>query len=158
MKQKKCYKCKKYKTKFQKNKLLKDGLKSYCSDCENKRGKEFRIKNKQKLSKKAKEKYEKHKDLFVHRKLLRVFGVGLDDYKMLLKKQNNKCAICKKRNQQKKRFNIDHDHKTGKIRGLLCMKCNVGLGAFEDNIVFLKESIKYLKKSEKEKSPCFLKR
>lgn len=63
----------------------------------------------------------KRRDSYYRRK----YGVGLDWYNAKLKEQNNSCAICK-RNQKtfKKRLALDHDHKTGEPRGLLCFYCN----------------------------------
>ena len=60
------------------------------------------------------------------------------------KNQNHRCGICKKRKDIKKAFAVDHDHSTGDIRGLLCYKCNVGLGYFNDKIKLLQNAIKYL--------------
>ena len=70
----------------------------------------------------------------------------------LLEKQNNKCAICKlpeiminPRTKELKNLAVDHCHKTGKVRGLLCVRCNHGIGNFKDNEIFLEEALKYLK-------------
>lgn len=72
------------------------------------------------------------------------------DYNSVFNKQNGCCAICgkpekAKRNGRIVNLAIDHNHKTNKIRGLLCKKCNIGLGHFEDNIICLKKAIAYLK-------------
>ncbi len=73
-------------------------------------------------------------------------GLSWETYEVILKSQNNACAICEKRNQPKRRFAVDHDHKTGRVRGLLCDKCNLGLGHFGDDISLFKQVIFYLKK------------
>jgi len=69
--------------------------------------------------------------------------------------QKGKCAICRSgpggMSNSKFRLNVDHDHKTGQIRGLLCGSCNVGIGHLKDNIKFLYAAIKYLKNHEKQK-------
>lgn len=67
----------------------------------------------------------------------------------MIKDQNNCCAICKKAFDYVDihGVNIDHCHKTGKVRGLLCVNCNQGLGQFKENIVSMKEAIKYLEKN-----------
>jgi hypothetical protein len=79
---------------------------------------------------------------------LKRYNITPDDYFNLLEKQNNKCAICKtnKSHRSDVSYNlfVDHDHKTGKVRGLLCHHCNAGLGHFMDNTDFLKSSIEYL--------------
>lgn len=66
------------------------------------------------------------------------------EYTERLKAQCGKCAICGRELWEKLR--IDHDHKTGNLRGLLCDNCNWGLGNFKDNPAFLESAIKYLNK------------
>lgn len=80
------------------------------------------------------------------------FKMKAKEYYEILDKQNNVCAICKKPEVQKKRKSldprklaVDHSHETGKIRGLLCHQCNVGLGAFKDSLENLNAAIEYLK-------------
>jgi hypothetical protein len=69
------------------------------------------------------------------------------DYEKLLRGQKGRCAICKSLTpgQNHKHFCIDHSHKTGKIRGLLCHKCNHGIGSFDDKPKLLQQAIYYLK-------------
>ncbi len=71
-------------------------------------------------------------------------------YNNLLILQNNKCAICETNQPDidniKKYFCLDHNKLTGFIRGLLCDNCNVGLGHFKDNIIYLQKAIQYLLK------------
>lgn len=77
----------------------------------------------------------------------------LNDYDKLLKLQNDSCAMCKGQNQTTrngkiKRFSIDHCHKTGKVRGLLCSFCNSLIGYAKDDTTILQAAIDYLKASE----------
>ena len=78
------------------------------------------------------------------------YKMTIDDYDKILEKQIFSCAICggKEPKSNYGRFLIDHDHKNGKIRGLLCQPCNTGLGQFEDNIQKLNDAINYLNKGE----------
>lgn len=69
------------------------------------------------------------------------YGITECQFNDLLKKQNGQCVICL---EAKQRLHIDHCHKTGKIRGLLCGSCNRALGLFKDNTEFLIKAIKYL--------------
>lgn len=66
-------------------------------------------------------------------------------YEELYEKQNGKCGICG-RDAGRRHFAIDHNHQTGLIRGLLCYRCNVGLGNFKDSVDFLESAIAYLKR------------
>lgn len=75
------------------------------------------------------------------------FGLTKKNYDEMLLKQNNKCAICNKdiSENKGKRFHIDHDHKTNTIRGLLCFRCNFGIGWFQENIEKFESALAYLK-------------
>jgi hypothetical protein len=71
------------------------------------------------------------------------YGMTIDEYDILFNKQKGKCALCQK--PFKKVPYVDHDHKTGEVRGLLCYKCNTGLGFLGDNKKGLLKALEYLK-------------
>lgn len=73
------------------------------------------------------------------------FKIKLPEYKNLIDIQNNLCAICF-RKQENKSLAIDHCHLTGKVRGLLCSDCNIMLGFARDNVETLKSAVVYLSK------------
>lgn len=81
----------------------------------------------------------------------RLYGIDYNDYNTMLTEQNNSCAICKSTSAGRghKHFSVDHDHITGKVRGLLCHNCNTGLGQFKDNTQLLTEAVNYLTKGDK---------
>ena len=88
-----------------------------------------------------------------HYDMLQKLGVTPEKYDELFEKQGGKCAICKNEPLgRRQRFSIDHDHSccTGRkscgkcIRGLLCNKCNLGIGNFDDDINRLKSAVSYL--------------
>ena len=88
---------------------------------------------------------EKNRETYYKRR----YGITLVEYNQLLTMQNNTCAICKILETEIKHgrntyFAVDHCHKTGKVRGLLCYKCNSTLGFVNDDIECLKNAIKYL--------------
>ncbi len=76
-----------------------------------------------------------------------LYGLTIEQYDAMLKKQNYVCAICGKseKNTSKGVLSIDHNHSDNKVRGLLCDSCNRGLGYFYDNVSFLYNAINYLK-------------
>lgn len=75
------------------------------------------------------------------------YGITLDHFNKMCLEQGDTCAICKKDNSQfTKTLFVDHCHKTGKIRGLLCKKCNSGLGFLGETVEDLERAIEYLKK------------
>ena len=82
-------------------------------------------------------------------KYLKKFGITLQEVEQILKKQKGLCAICFCEIKMGPKTHLDHDHKTGKVRGFLCQKCNHGLGLFKDSINFLKSAQKYLQKYNK---------
>lgn len=76
--------------------------------------------------------------------LLKHYGISLEYYNKMVKKQQGLCAICYKK--AKRDLDVDHNHKTGKIRGLLCRECNVGLGYLKDNLKTAIRLVKYLRR------------
>ena len=69
----------------------------------------------------------------------------LEEHQKLFEKQQGRCAICNKHQSElNKEISIDHSHKTGKVRGLLCNNCNSGIGYFNDNKELLIKAISYL--------------
>ncbi len=71
------------------------------------------------------------------------YGISVEEYDALLARQNGKCAICREK-PEGQTLCVDHCHATGKIRGLLCRSCNVGLGNFRDDPRLLRAAIAYL--------------
>jgi len=92
--------------------------------------------------------------------LSKTFGMTLEDFQALLRKQKNKCKICgkefKKVTDKTKRTKytpyLDHCHESAKVRGVLCFNCNTGLGHFRDNTKLLNNAIRYLKEYLDDKS------
>lgn len=79
----------------------------------------------------------------------RLYGLSIEDYNAMLVEQNMKCAICDKQHDpsiKRGRLYVDHCHKTGKIRALLCAVHNSMLGYAEDDIETLEKAIAYLKR------------
>jgi hypothetical protein len=79
------------------------------------------------------------------------YGIGLEEFTDLLAKQGGGCAICGAARGSKKvaRLFVDHDHKTGKVRGLLCSHCNSMLGHSRDKVSNLRRGIQYLERASK---------
>lgn len=77
--------------------------------------------------------------------LQRQYNMTPGEYLDLLQEQNNRCAICEEECSTGWRLAVDHDHDTGEVRGLLCNKCNRGLGYFKDNTQLLSAAILYLR-------------
>ncbi len=77
---------------------------------------------------------------------VRRYGITVEDFGNILKLQDGKCAICNELETctTKKRLHVDHCHVTGKVRGLLCHKCNAGLGNLKDSLVTLENASIYL--------------
>lgn len=76
----------------------------------------------------------------------RRYGITVQRYRDILATQGGGCAICGERQPTGRaaRFHVDHDHKSGEVRGLLCSPCNTGLGAFRDSAENLKRASVYL--------------
>lgn len=116
--------------------------------------KEYREKNKEILSQKSKNKYDPI--LQKEKTLKKAYGLTLNDFNAMLVSQSNKCPICKveltkqcgRFKRRKTDANIDHNHDTGKVRSVLCQRCNVVLGAVNEDEDILTNMIGYIKKWE----------
>jgi len=80
----------------------------------------------------------------------RRYGLSIEEFDALVLQQNGKCAICgeapKAVKSKLQGFNVDHDHKTKKVRGLLCFGCNTGIGCLRDNPSRLRSAADYLER------------
>lgn len=163
MQTKTCKRCGQEKSidEFFKWKYAKDRLTYHCKPCIRlyniesyykhrkqrlKKTKEWSGKNKEHIAKVRAAHYQKNKDRAKLQgriaKLAR-FGLTVESYDELFKSQNGLCAICEKPHWRN--LAVDHDHKTGKVRGLLCYRCNTLLGLASDSIQVLQSAILYLK-------------
>lgn len=89
--------------------------------------------------------YYKTKSRHRELQMAKRYKISVDEYKMLFKEFDNKCGICGKPETAKgKVLSVDHNHKTGKVRGLLCGKCNKGLGFLEDDVLLVDKIKLYL--------------
>ena len=116
--------------------------------------KEFYERNRKEISKKRKEDRIKFPFREKGWHLKTIYKISMDEYNKILEKQNGLCAICSRPETSIVRgkiplLSVDHDHNTGKIRGLLCAFCNHGIGRFRDDIDLMKKAIKYLELSQK---------
>jgi hypothetical protein len=115
----------------------------YCKECSNEVAEERNQKEKVKENRKAYD--EKRKLSQRDSRLKKNFGISLMDYNKILEVQNSKCAICGKTViENGKSLAVDHDHKTNKIRGLLCNNCNVCIGFLQDTPDIGKKIANYL--------------
>lgn len=93
----------------------------------------------------------KNPDKIKAAKVKREFGITFEQYESMRVEQNNKCAICKlpesrilSKSGKISDLAVDHCHKTGKVRGLLCGDCNTALGLLKDNLITINNAIAYL--------------
>lgn len=78
------------------------------------------------------------------------YGISPDDFDRMVQRQSNKCRICKTPMVPTKNRHVDHDHLTGKVRGLLCSNCNTAIGLLDDSPERLIAAVAYLKEAKKE--------
>ena len=116
---------------FYKDAARKDGVTAYCKLCKNKINKKWQDAN-----------IDSHRKSQLRQRRKREYGISDQDMLDMLEKQSNSCAICRK--EISWNCHVDHCHKTGIVRGLLCASCNKGLGLFGDDTTKLKNAIKYL--------------
>ena len=144
---KKCPKCdlEKSLSDFRTDKRKKNGVGTYCKPCSR------TLSNQYKAKRLALQGDSLRKKLVaVERK--RLYGITQEQFDDMKNEQNGCCAICKDKLDHGKNTCVDHCHTTNKVRGILCAKCNFGLGQFNDSIQRLKSAIEYISHHETDKS------
>lgn len=160
-----CAKCKVNKNfiEFYKNRSTTDGFQAYCNPCKNlvdkkPRTDEIRAKDRERYKRriatpegKAKlfaadtryKQSEHGKSAARTRYLRRAYSIDSTTYMQLLDAQSGRCAICEKR-PDSRRLHVDYHHKSKKIRGLLCGKCNQAIGLLNEDLKLFDAAKKYL--------------
>lgn len=142
-----CKKCNKTKNffEFSKDASKLDGYRHTCRECRNTQRRENRKANPEKFLK-----YERLPEVKLKEKnnvFNREYGISLLQYNEMLQQQGNVCKICQlsEYHKTKKNLTIDHCHKTGRVRGLLCHRCNCLIGLGKEKIENFERVITYLK-------------
>ena len=113
----------------------------------------YREKHSEEIKKYAKEHKEANPEYYRNYMLVYRFGITLEDYNNMFNIQKGCCAVCGKHQSELNRIlAVDHDHDTGKVRGLLCMSCNTSIGKLGDSIESIEKVLSYLKKDYWERS------
>ena len=110
-----------------------DGLTAYCKPC---------------VSKVSREWGRRHPEKLRAYTLKRKYGLSIEGFLELVEQQGGRCAVCVRKFAHVKDGHVDHDHRSGKVRGVLCGSCNRGLGLFGDNRFVLTEAAAYLENFE----------
>lgn len=123
-------------------------------EAQKKHAREYYLKNRRKFIEGNAERRRKNPFIFDCRNLISRFkmrygiSIKLEDYLKLFEEAHGVCAICKVEWKTGRRMAIDHCHKTNRLRGFLCDKCNMGMGLFRDDKDILESAIEYIKKYE----------
>ncbi len=123
------------------------GLSGKCKACILSDKKPYKPRDREEFLRKARERAPRYRNKIRGYMLLRNYGLHLRDYEALLAFQDGKCAICGTRTPRRRnRVNwfVDHCHRTGRVRGLLCAPCNAALGGMKDDPKILEAAIRYL--------------
>lgn len=154
---------------FARSAAAKDGYHTWCKACKASRTRQWQAANAERLRaddrakhaanpaikrEQSKRWYAKHKGRSTRDSRrnwkLRRYGLTLADYDALCAAQDGLCALCGQTQGWARLHDlaVDHNHATGRVRGLLCHKCNVGLGHFEDSVDLLQKAIEYLLRTD----------
>lgn len=111
-------------------------LRSYCKPCESRMHGMYCEKTPHLRAKRK----QWNKEIQLRRK----YGISVEQYELMVRRQNSVCAICSNPCNRYGRLCVDHDHATGKIRGLLCNNCNRALGLIHDSLEIAERFVEYL--------------
>jgi len=130
-----CSCCKIPKTKENTSVNKNRGFHAYCKLCDKARASKYYYANKH---------TQRSKNTYRKGRLKYTYNITPEEYEKMFIQQKGCCAICINPCEQNKHLYIDHCHVTGKIRGLLCNNCNLGIGNLKHDISILQNAIKYL--------------
>lgn len=167
-----CTKCAESKplSEFCKRPDVKSGFASHCKTCQREwrtanrnallaQKKQYYDSNRDQIAQRKRQRYEANRDELLERQrqryavdperfrwheMRRRYGISKAKYDALFTAQGGLCAICRAACTTGRSLAVDHDHKTGRVRGLLCANCNFGLGKFRDSSALLSAAINYL--------------
>lgn len=145
---------------------MRDGHRHDCKDCHNAAHKEWYLRNREDEIRRVKLWQQANSDRFNESQrrrrlqrgdaykrqerdghLRRKYGLRLSDFDELVRTQLGMCAICER--QLRDKLHVDHDHRTGAVRGLLCGKCNMAIGLLGDDPSLLRSAEIYLRRSRR---------
>jgi len=96
----------------------------------------------------VKKTYSKHRETFLQRarvhNLKKKYGLSYEEFQSMYETRAGLCDICKGPSEEGRLLSVDHCHKTGKVRGLLCGPCNRALGLFKDDPILLQKALEYV--------------
>ena len=146
MNSKQCTKCNQVKllTEFHKVNGKSEKRRSICKLCHNKIYRDNYRKNPEKYKEYTNSK--PYRPELKRKANLKTFGLTIQQYEEMLQQQNGVCAICLETCTSGKRLAVDHCHATGKVRQLLCRRCNQSMGKFNDDPILLQKVVDYLLK------------
>ena len=127
---------------YYRDKIKKDGRASTCKECAKARTVRWRKKHPERAAAASDRWRKKHKDKMSDYNRKWEFGLELGEYDRMYNEQGGACYICRRPQDV---LHVDHNHKTGKVRGLLCRSCNFALGFLGDNPLWLEWAATYLR-------------
>ena len=138
-----CFRCKVRKAaeEFSVQRRNSDGLHSWCRGCLSAWKRDNRSKRHSDAIAYERQQYAKHRDRKNRARRCRQYGLTESEYDALIRQADGRCASC---GLSEASLVIDHDHRTGAVRGVLCAKCNAGIGFFDDDPQKLRQAIAYL--------------
>lgn len=125
---------------FSRDKSAKDGLQHYCQPCGRAENKLWREKNPEKRRTDHRRWGQKNPEKILNTRLQCLYGISLSSFIQMAIAQNAQCAICGTQGK----LCVDHDHKTGKVRKLICGSCNSFIGLAKESPTVLQRAISYL--------------
>lgn len=122
-----------------------------CTDCMKIRRKESYKANREYVLKRVSRYRKGNPDKIKHTKLKQAYGISFEEYQTMVQKQNGVCVVCERPEKVRwkgrlTKLAVDHDHKTGKVRGLLCQRCNRALGLLDEDRHSVKRLFAYIVK------------